>query len=84
MTASREALHHLVDELPDNEIGTADRFLRYLRDVGSDPVKTALAAAPDDDEEESAEEVEAVRQALDEVARGDVLTTEQLRRELDL
>ena len=31
MTTARETLHRLVDELPEQEIATAARFLDYLR-----------------------------------------------------
>jgi hypothetical protein len=30
--ATRDELHHLVDELPDGELDAARRFLEYLRD----------------------------------------------------
>ena len=46
----KNSLHELVEELPEEELSTALRFLQYLRDVGGDPfVETVI---PDLDEEE--------------------------------
>jgi hypothetical protein len=80
----RNEVHDLVNGLPDRELMAAQRYLKYLREQGDDPVLRALEAAPLDDEAESPEEAAAIEQALEEVARGDVLTTEQLRRELGI
>ena len=33
---NKEALHRLVEELPDGELPTALRFLQYLKDVSDD------------------------------------------------
>lgn len=45
----RDALHKLVDDLPDEELPTATRVLEALR-ATTDPVLRALSAAPDDGE----------------------------------
>jgi putative addiction module component (TIGR02574 family) len=76
MTA-KEALHRLIDELPDDQ---AERLLHGI----VDPVLLARASAPVDDEPETPEEAAAVTEGLADLARGDVLTTEQLRRELGI
>ena len=52
---TRDDLYRLVDELPENEIQAAKRYLEYLRSLG-DPVLKALLEAPDDDESEGEEE----------------------------
>ena len=37
----KESIHQLVDELPDEELTTALRFLQYLKDVGgAEPAQT--------------------------------------------
>ena len=37
----KESIHQLVDELPEEELSTALRFLQYLKDVGdSESVQT--------------------------------------------
>lgn len=74
---TKEALHRLIDELPDEQ---AERLLHGI----SDPVLRARAYAPDDDEPETAEEAEAVAEGLADLEHGDVVTTEQLRRSLGL
>ena len=79
----RETLHQLIDELPESELATAERFLHYLR-VTADPVLRTLLEAPLDDEPETDEERHAVQEAREELARGDVRTLEEVRRELGL
>ena len=80
----KEKLHRLVDELPESELHTAERFLEYLRFVANDPVLRALESAPWDDEPETPAEAAAVQEAREAHARGEVLSTEELRRELGL
>ena len=80
----REELHELVNALPESELKTAVRYLRYLRAIGTDPVLRALLEAPIDDEPETPEEATAVAEAREAIARGDLLSDEQLRRELGL
>ncbi len=37
----KESIHQLVEELPEEELSTALRFLQYLKDVGdAEPVQT--------------------------------------------
>jgi len=47
----REALHRLIDDLPEQEIPTAARVLEALR-ATADPVLRTLFSAPLDDEED--------------------------------
>jgi hypothetical protein len=74
---TKEALHRLIDELPDDQ---AERLLRSI----DDPVLLARARAPLDDEPETADEAAAVAEGIADLERGDVLTTEQLRREFGI
>jgi hypothetical protein len=69
----KEELHRLVDALPEREVAAARRYLEYLRDVGSDPVLRAFMAAPEDDEPLTEEDEAAIREAEEEVARGEVI-----------
>jgi hypothetical protein len=82
--ALRREVRSLVDRLPDEELAAARRYLEYLRDLGADPVLRAAHEAPLDDEDEAAEEADAAKQAREEVARGDVVSTDDLRRRLGL
>jgi hypothetical protein len=77
----RDSLHRLIDELPESELTTAKRFLNYLR-ATADPVRKTLLEAPLDDEPETEEERRAVQEAREELARGEVRTLEEVRREL--
>jgi len=91
---NRADLHRLVDELPESTQETAFRILRCLRDEAEgelaaaltdapeDPLLRALAAAPIDDEPETPEEAAAVQEAREELARGEFVTLEDLKREL--
>ena len=39
----KESIHQLVDELPEEELTTALRFLQYLKDTGGvEPVQTMI------------------------------------------
>lgn len=82
MGIDKEVLHKLVDDLPEEEVSIAERFLRFLKDLGSDPVLRALKNAPEDDEPETSEEAEMVKEARDAYNRGEVLTDEQIDKEL--
>lgn len=47
---TRERLHHLIDELPEDELPAAARFLAYLRDITAKPTTPSedqAAATPD-------------------------------------
>jgi hypothetical protein len=80
---TRESLHRLVDELPEEDLPTASRVLEALH-ATADPLRHALDHAPEDDEPETAEEATAVASAWQERRRGESLTTEEVRRKLGL
>lgn len=80
----RGDLHELIDELPESEVPAARRSLRFLREVGSDPVHHAAETAPADDEPMTEEDEAALRKAREEAARGEVISLGDLRRELGL
>ncbi len=79
----KEKLHRLIDELPERELLPAERFLEYLRDRGVDPLLKALANAPIDDEPETEEERAAVEEAKAEIARGEVLTWDEVEAHME-
>jgi hypothetical protein len=81
---SRARLHRLVDELPEGEISTAERFLEYVRNVGCDSVLQGFMQAPMDDEPLTAEEDGAIREAEAELARGEGIPWEEVRKNLRL
>ncbi len=80
--APRQALHRLVDALPEQDLPTASRVLEALS-LTADPVGRALAAArrddePDDDDFDGGLS-EARKEAVDEL-----VSHEELKRELSL
>lgn len=58
--------------------------LRFVQFLGLDPVARALLTAPLDDEPVTEEERQAVREADEEIRRGELLTLEQVEAELGL
>ena len=73
MNLTRQEIHQLVDALPERELIPAKRYLQFLQGAGNDSLSAALMAAPWDDEPESTEEIEAVREAYQDVNRGAVV-----------
>ena len=71
IVSTKEVLHRLVDQLPEAETLEAERLLKALQI--QDPVLRAIALAPVDDEPETDEERAGVQEALDELARGEVI-----------
>jgi len=84
MIASKERIYKLINELPEEELPAAERFLRYLCDIGGDPVKSALTKAPEDDEAITHKEEEMINEAKAAYERGEVLTDEELNKELGI
>ncbi len=82
MTA-KERIHQMVDELPESELGTAERVLAGLAAL-SNPVATALARAREDDEPVTDEEGEAIEEGEADVEAGRVVTSDQARARLGL
>ena len=81
--ALKETLHDLIDRLPDEELVAAERYLRYLQEVG-DPFIRALHRAPMDDEEEADDERSAVQEGYDDLEAGRVVPLDDVRRDLEL
>ncbi len=78
---TREELHRLVDALPDEELYAAVRYLDYLRRTSLAYLREVLDKAPIDDEPLTEEDLKAIEEAEAEIARGEVLSWEEVRRE---
>lgn len=79
---TREKLHRIVDELPDEAL---DAALKAIEGRNDDPMIRRLDEAPPEDEEISAEEEAAVQEARDEIAAGAPLVPQdEIKRELDI
>jgi len=79
MSTSREAVHRLVDELPDTLLPEIERYLAALRD---DPVLRAFMEAPEDDEPLTPEEIAAIEEGKAEIARGEGIPWETVEARL--
>ena len=75
---TKQALHHLVDAIPESDLEAARQALEPL----ADPFLLALPTAPLDDEPETDEERAAVAEAYEDLAHGRVRPWEEVRREL--
>ena len=75
---TRTDLHHLVDELPEDDVERAAQYLKGLRD----PLLRALDDAPDDDEELTLEESAAIDESIDDYRDGKAVSAEEAKREL--
>ena len=83
MATKKEELHELVDWLPEGLWEKAHKsLLSELKKA--DPVAYALYTAPEDDEEETEEERLAVQEAYEAIARGEIISHEDLMQELGL
>lgn len=78
---TRDTLHHLVDELPEQEIARASRVLRALLDSAEEegPLYT-LDTAPDDDEPIGDEERQAIDEALRDIRAGRTVPHAEVKR----
>ncbi len=78
---TKQALHRLIDELPESAVPKAAEFLEELTGelAGLPP---SLRDAPWDDEPETPEERMGVRQALEDIRAGRVVSHEEARRRL--
>jgi hypothetical protein len=79
---TRERLHRIVDELPEDEL---DAALKAIETRSDDPLIRRLEEAPAEDEEISAEEENAVQEARDELAQGAPLVShDEIKREFGI
>ncbi len=75
---TKEALHRLIDELPETALDHARLLLEPLR-AGDDPVLRAFLTAPLDDEPLTANDIREIEDAKAEIARGEYVTWDDYR-----
>jgi hypothetical protein len=80
MDTTRERLHELLDELPEDLLDDAEAAIAAL----AAPPYRPLAEVPDDDEPITPEEEEAIRLGLEEYPRGETIPHDQAMREIGL
>jgi hypothetical protein len=78
---TREALHELIDRLPEGEIAAAQRLLEHL---AASPSFRAASFAPPDDEPVTPGDVEAIARARRDIQAGDVVSHEGILREFGM
>ncbi|HEX9885343.1 MAG TPA: hypothetical protein VGA70_02605 [Longimicrobiales bacterium] len=81
---AKERLYRLVDQIPEGEVHTAERFLEYLASRDDDPLVRALRNAPDMDEPLSEEDREALEEGRKALEAGEVVSHEELRKAIGL
>jgi hypothetical protein len=80
---TKEALHRLIDELPDGQLLTAQTLLERLRRGQSgDLMLDVLERAPEDDKPSTADEDESSREAWRAYKRGKYIGAQSARKEL--
>jgi hypothetical protein len=80
MTA-KQRLRATVEELSETEAADALDYIVSRRHGDRDALGELLGNAPLDDEPTSPEEEEGLREAREQVARGEVISAEEIRRE---
>jgi len=75
---TREALHELIDRIPDGEMVVAQRFLEYL---ARSAAFRATLSAPPDDEPVTKGDAEAIARANADLRAGKVVSHEEILRE---
>lgn len=84
---AKEQAKHLIEQLPEGIVrGQVVEFLEFLQEKQRrvDQVMRALAEAPLDDEPTTAEDLEAIREAEEAIARGELIDAADLERELGI
>lgn len=77
----KERLHHIIEELPDGDLVTAERVLAALVDTAEQVHEWHMDEAPEDDEPETPEESAAIEAAKARMAAGDPgIPHEEIRR----
>ena len=75
---TREALHELIDRIPESEIAAAQRVLEHL---ARDASFRAAMSAPPDDEAVTVGDAEAIARARTDLEAGRVVSHDEMLRE---
>jgi hypothetical protein len=75
---TREALHELIDRIPEGEIVAAQRFLEYL---ATSAAFRATLSAPPDNEPVTRGDAESIARAHGDLRAGRVVSHEEVLRE---
>ena len=75
---TKDALHRLVEQLPETDWPTAEAFLEFLR-LRRDPLLQLLRTAPEDDEPTTAEDIADAEAAWQEYREGKTIAADVAR-----
>jgi hypothetical protein len=78
---NREALHDLINRIPEHDSAAAQRHLEYL---ATSPAYRTATSAPPDDEPLTAGDSEAIEKAAGETRAGKVVSHDAILREFGL
>ena len=82
-TQNKNRLAELIEQLPEAEMQAAVRYLEYLKDRG-DPYLKFLMSVPEEDEELTDEFQRELDRAWKDIDDGQVISSDQLKQELEL
>jgi hypothetical protein len=77
MATTRERLHELLDELPEDRLADAETAITAL----ASPPYRPPSEAPEDDEPVTDEDLEAIREGREEYRHGETIAGDVIRRE---
>ena len=80
MVTTRERLHELLDEIPDDQLDEAEAALTAI----SEPPYRPLDQVPDDDEPYTEEDIAAIAETKAAHARGELIPHDEAMRSIGL
>ena len=80
---TREEVKDLIDCVPTDELLVVKRYIQYIIDM-QDPLLKTLADAPVDDEPLDNSDLVALKEAWEDVAAGNIISNETLKKRLGI
>ena len=77
MATTRERLHELLDDVPDDRLADVEAAI-----VDAAAPHRPIKEAPEDDEAVTAEDLEAIREGREAYARGEYVADDELKRRM--
>ena len=79
---TRETLHRLIDQLPECDLDMVGMLIEWRHRLRDEPLLLNFATAPLDDEPWTEEDEAALAEARADIARGNVVSLDEVRQEL--
>ena len=83
MTPARASLYKLIDELPESEVATVEKFIMFLLHECSEPIQLEPLNDPSEGELRP-EFLQSLQQAEEESKNGQTVPWNQVKREMGL